>query len=271
MSQAVQLTLLQTFLIALYAWWKGCRFGYTLGVVTIFTPLTAALWVGIVLHNIPVAMKVGAALQLMYMGILAPGGSLPQDPGIAALICCTLAIKANLPVAASASLAIPIGLLSVQLMNLERIINISWVHLADKYAETGNTRGIYMAGILFPTLAKFVIYVIPVTAALFFGTSYFKTLVGMIPQWLMNGLTAVGGMMPALGFAIVVSVIGRKKLLPYFILGFFLVEYSKIAILPLAIFGGIIAYLHIVFTSNKNNNLMNGGSVNHEPAGTGSK
>ena len=53
------------------------------------------------------------------------------------------------------------------------------------------------------------------------------------------------------GFAIVVSVIGRKYLLPYFIAGFFLVKYGGLGIMPLAIFGGIIAYLHILFTYKK--------------------
>lgn len=263
MSQVTtQLTLLQAILIGLYAWFKGCRFGYTFGVLTIFSPLPAALWVGIVLHNIPVAMMVGASLQLMYMGILAPGGALPQDAGIAALFCCTLAVKANLPVSASVALAIPIGLLGVQLFNLERIINAAWVHMADKYAETGNTRGIYLAGILYPTLMKLILYVVPVAAGLYGGALYSRQLVAAIPTWLMNGLSVAGGMMPALGFAIVISVIGRKNLLPYFLLGFMLVEYAKIPILPLAVFGAIIAYLHIVFT-NKNNGGVN---PNEQPA-----
>jgi len=253
MSQVTtQITLLQAILIGLYAWFRGCCYGYTFGVLTIFSPLPAALWVGIVLHNIPVAMMVGASLQLMYMGILAPGGALPQDVCFAALLCCTLAVKANLPIAASVALAIPIGILGVQLYNIERFINVVWIHMADKYAETGNTRGIYLAGIVYPSLVKLVLYGLPVAVGLYGGVSYFKQLVSVIPSWLMNGLTVAGGMMPALGFAIVVSVIGRKNLLPYFLLGFMLVEYAKIPILPLAIFGAIIAYLHIVFTSKNN-------------------
>ncbi|WP_010632437.1 PTS mannose/fructose/sorbose/N-acetylgalactosamine transporter subunit IIC [Sporolactobacillus vineae] len=258
-SQVAQITLIQAILIGAYYWFKGCRVGYTVGVTTIFTPLPAALWVGIVLGNIPVAMSVGAALQLMYLGIIAPGGNLPQDSGLAALISCTAAVVLHIPSGAAIALAVPVGLLGAQLLNLERIINSLWVHMADKYAEKGNTGGIYRAGILYPILFKIPFYIIPVATALYFGTGYLAGIVKAIPAPLMNGLTVVGQMLPALGFAIVVSVIGRKYLLPYFALGFFLVAYSNIAILPLAIFGAIIAYLHVLFTKNKNGE---GGSSN---------
>ncbi|MDN5302587.1 MAG: mannose system component [Thermoanaerobacteraceae bacterium] len=54
--------------------------------------------------------------------------------------------------------------------------------------------------------------------------------------------------MPAVGFAIVVTVIGRKYLLPYFLAGYFLVQYAHLSPLPLVIFGLIISYLHLLFT-----------------------
>ncbi|MFX3619001.1 MAG: PTS mannose/fructose/sorbose/N-acetylgalactosamine transporter subunit IIC [Sporolactobacillus sp.] len=261
-TQVVQVTLLQAILIGAYYWLKGCRIGYTVGVALMFTPLPAALWVGIVLGNIPLAMTVGAALQLMYLGVIAPGGNLPQEPALAALISCTAAIALHLPIGAAVALAVPVGLLGAQMLNLERIINSVWIHMADKYAEQGNTGGIYRAGILYPILMKIPLYVIPVAVALYYGTGYLSGIVKAIPDPLMNGLTVVGEMLPALGFAIVVSIIGRKYLLPYFTLGFFLVAYTQIAILPLAIFGAIIAYLHILFTKGDTKGGSNDAKAN---------
>ena len=169
-----QVTVIQALLIGAYYLFKGCRFGYTLGVTTIFTPLPAALWVGIVLGNVPLAMTVGASLQLMYLGIIAPGGNLPQDSALAALIACTVVIKSNIPVEAAVSLAIPIGLLGAQLMNVERIINAAWVHMADKYAEKGNTTGLYLAGLVYPSLVKIPLYLLPVALAVYYGTTYIR-------------------------------------------------------------------------------------------------
>lgn len=54
--------------------------------------------------------------------------------------------------------------------------------------------------------------------------------------------------MPAVGFAIVATVIGRKYLLPYFLAGYFLVQYAHLSPMPLVIFGLIISYLHLLFT-----------------------
>ena len=250
-----QVTIIQSILIGLYYWIRNCRFGYTLGVPLIFTPLPASLWVGIVLGDVPLAMTVGAALQLMYLGIIAPGGNLPQDSTLAALIATTVVIKANIPVEAAISIAVPIGLLRAQLFNLERIINGVWVHMADKYAEEANTRGIYMAGLVYPVLAKIPLYAIPVALGVYYGSGYIQGVIDAIPAFLMHALTVVGGMMPALGFAIIVSVIGRKYLLPYFFAGFFLIKYTGIAIMPLAIAGVIIAYLHVLFTNGKGGNL----------------
>jgi PTS system mannose-specific IIC component len=261
-AQVAGVTIIQAILIGAYYWFKGCRIGYTVGVTTIFTPLPAALWVGIVLGDIPTAMTVGAALQMMYLGIIAPGGNLPQDSALSALISCTAAIVMDIPIGAAVALAVPVGLLGAQLLNLERIINSVWAHMADKCAEKGNTGGIYRAGILYPILYKIPFYIIPVAVALYFGTGYLANIINAIPQPIMNGLTVVGEMLPALGFAIVVSVIGKKYLLPYFALGFFLVAYTNIAILPLAIFGAIIAYLHVLFTRNKDT----GGGSSHANA-----
>ena len=110
-----KITLLQAFLIGLFYWFKGCRFGYTFGVFGLFSPLPAALWVGLVLHDVPTAMIVGAALQLMYLGLLAPGGAMPSDPTLAALIACSVAVVAKVNTGAAVALAVPIGLLEFRI------------------------------------------------------------------------------------------------------------------------------------------------------------
>ncbi|HDK4613426.1 TPA: PTS sugar transporter subunit IIC [Klebsiella oxytoca] len=53
----------------------------------------------------------------------------------------------------------------------------------------------------------------------------------------------MGGILPALGFAITIMVIGKKSLLPWFIGGFFAVLYLKVDIMAMAIFGTCVAFL----------------------------
>lgn len=141
-------------------------------------------------------------------------------------------------------------------------VNTTWVHMADKYAEEGNTRGIYLAGLLYPSLARIPITVTPVAVAVYFGAANIDKVLAVIPDWLMNGLTVAGGMLPALGFAIVIKIIGKKELLPYFVAGYFILKLSGIGILPLSIFGVIAAYLHIMFTNKDSGEEIANGTAN---------
>ena len=98
--------------------------------------------------------------------------------------------------------------------------------------------------------------------AVYFGAAHIDKILAVIPEWLMNGLTVAGGMLPALGFAIVIKIIGKKELLPYFVAGYFILKLSGIGILPLSIFGVIAAYLHIMFTNKNSGEVIAIGTAN---------
>lgn len=49
-----------------------------------------------------------------------------------------------------------------------------------------------------------------------------------VPQWLVHGFSVAGGLLPALGFALTMFVIGKKELFPWFIIGYFLIQFSGI-------------------------------------------
>jgi PTS system mannose-specific IIC component len=163
----------------------------------------------------------------------------------------TIVLATDAPVETAIALAIPLGLLGAQIAILIRTLNITWVHMADRYAAKGNIRGIYMCGIVYPSLMKIPLCWLPVSLAAFFGPTYVQLILDAIPQGIMDGLAVVGGMMPAVGFAMIVNIIGRRNLLPFFAAGFFFVVYSGISTMALAIAGLVLAYLTVTFTSNK--------------------
>ena len=43
----------------------------------------------------------------------------------------------------------------------------------------------------------------------------------ILPNWVITGFSVAGGLLPALGFAIIIITIRRKDLLPYFFIGFY--------------------------------------------------
>lgn len=77
------LSVTQSLLIALWvaavmSRWLGGGATLTLR----FSPLMTGLVVGLVMGNVAQAMIVTAALQMIYMGVFSPGGSMPAEPSI---------------------------------------------------------------------------------------------------------------------------------------------------------------------------------------------
>ena len=62
-----------------------------------FSPLMAGFVVGLVLGNMPLAMVTTATIQLIYMGVVAPGGAMPSEPCISAAVAASAAVLAHLP------------------------------------------------------------------------------------------------------------------------------------------------------------------------------
>lgn len=230
-------------LMGIYYWFSRLRFGYTFSGMLI-QPIVIGVFVGLIMGDMQKAMTIAAGMQLVYLGVTStPGGNVPSDPALAACIAIPLGVKAGMSVNVAIALAIPFGVIGVFVDQLRRTINAAWVHMADKYAEDANTGGIMRAAFLYPAIAGFIIRFPVVFAANFYGAKVVNSFLKIMPYWLTHSFEIMGGILPALGFAITIMVIGKKKLIPFFILGFFAVLYLKIDIMAVAIFGTCIALL----------------------------
>ena len=75
--------------------------------------------------------------------------------------------------------------------------------------------------------------------------------VNLLPAWSTNGLAIAGNILPALGFAITIIVIGKKQYIPLFIIGFFLVTYSGLNTIGISIFGLCAVLLYMQSQNTK--------------------
>lgn len=206
-------------------------------------PIVLAVPIGLIMGDLPNAMIIGASLQMIYLGAIAPGGTLPSDEALAACIAILLALEAGLEPGIAVTLAVPIGLLGVLIDNLKRTYHSYFIHLADKAVEENNLKKMRRAEFWYPLIVSVPLRVIPATLALAFGVDAVTAFLNSIPAWATNGLSVAGGLLPALGFAVTIMVIGKKKLLPYFIIGFAIVAYSGINTIGVAVFAICIALL----------------------------
>lgn len=109
--------------------------------------------------------------------------------------------------------------------------------MADRYAEEANTRQIMLCNNVYPTILNFILrFPIPFLAN-YYGADAVNSFMESVPEWLTHGFSVAGGLLPALGFALTMFVIGKKELLPWFFIGYFLIQFSGIPVLGAAIFG----------------------------------
>ncbi len=239
------MTVAQAILIALLYWISQAKIWYGFSIMRM--PLCIAPFIGLMFSDIPTALQVGATLQMIYIGSIAPGGNPPADEGLASCIAIPIALTAGIDPTVAISLAIPLGLLGVVLENVRKTLNTFFVHMADKYAAEGNVRGLQLSATLYPILLAFPMRFIPVFIACLFGPEAIQAFVNMLPEWITHGLSAAGNILPALGFAITMIVIGKKQYLPLFVIGFFIVAYTGLSTVGIAIFGACAVLMIMQF------------------------
>ena len=69
--------------------------------------------------------------------------------------------------------------------------------------------------------------VVPIFAALVLGGNYIKDLFDKIPPVIMTGLNVAGGMLPAIGFAMLLNMMLKKNMWPYLLVGFVFSAFLK--------------------------------------------
>ena len=225
------------------------RVGYTLSSV-LGSPIFIGFCLGLYFNDVTNGLAIGASIQLVYLGVILTGGNLPTDAVLAATIALPVALKTGLDADAAVALAVPFGVLGVFLDQMRRTSNSIWVRMGDKYAANGDAKGLWRCAFLYPELATILLRFVPVFVLTLFGTDAIISLLDMMPDWVISGFSVAGGLLPAMGFAIILLTIGKPKLMPYFFIGFFAVQYIGINTMAAAIFGACISLL-VVFNMSK--------------------
>ncbi|WP_027417210.1 PTS mannose/fructose/sorbose/N-acetylgalactosamine transporter subunit IIC [Aneurinibacillus terranovensis] len=217
---------------------------YGWGQTMISRPVVAGPIMGLILGDMKTGLYIGATIEMMYLGTIPVGAAIPPDPTAATAIATSIAILSGIDPKAAPALAVPVAMAAQSLQMLIWTGNVGLTHKADKYAEAGNIKGmekIHITGSFLFFLQGFV----PAFVATLFGVSAVKLVIQHIPTWFMNGLTVAGGMLPALGFAMLFTMMSSKKLLPYFIIGFVVAAFFKATLIAAAALGVGAMLLHL--------------------------
>lgn len=78
--------------------------------------------------------------------------------------------------------------------------------------------------------------------------------VGKMPEFISTGMDIAGGLLPAMGFAMLARMIMKKDVAPFFFIGYFVVAYSGLSTTGVALFAILI--LAVMFMMNKETKVV---------------
>lgn len=259
----VTVSLFQAILIGLGYYLSQGPWLMGLGFWTLYRPLVAGLLVGVILGDPGKGALIGATINLVYLGFISAGGSIPGDPALAGWVATAIALAGNLDYGAALALAVPVGLLGTVIWNARMTVGSAFAHMADRAAEKADIPGLIRANILWPQLWLFAITAVPVTIAVYLGAGFIGGLVAGFPAWLLNGLAISGGVLPAIGIAMNMRFIFKGAAIPFFFLGYFamVVAGAQLTMMVLAVIGAGLAVLHVYYLGDRVKGVSRDASV----------
>lgn len=231
------------------------------GQTMIERPLVVGAVAGLVFGDLQTGILIGASLEAIFMGAVDIGGALSAEPVTATVLATTFAITLNVNMKAALALAVPIGVFAAFIsMFLKNVVMNIFAPLVDKVAANDDSKGLTKLHFGMWFINYFVFSLVTFFSVLA-GAQPVQHLVKQIPANLMAGLAATGGLLPAVGFAILLRMLWSKNLSPFYFLGFILAAYVNLPSVAIAAIGIIIVILQwnrdkqIMDLENKQKNI----------------
>lgn len=232
----------------LIAVWTGvCTFDLFGPQLSLWRPMFSSAITGLLLGDFTQGLILGAAFELMWLGVVGVGAYVPPDVVTGAIVGTAVGIMSKQGAELAIAIAVPVAIVAQQLDMLARTVAMWFTHQADKRAATGDfdkASRYHLMCLPFFLLTRMV----PVFLAVFLGAPYVEAMFSSIPGFILTGLSVAGGLLPALGFGMLLSMMLNKKLWIFLILGFVLNVYMGVPTIGLALVGIIMAVLYDQFT-----------------------
>lgn len=207
------------------------------------SPVFAGFISGLIMGDMATGLTIGAALQLMVLGVGTFGGASRIDATSGAVLATAFSVSQGIdPELAVSTIAVPVAALLVYTDIAGRFSTTYFAHRVDAAVEKFDYAAIernYLLGAI-PWAAS---RALPVLLALAFGGEFVELMVTKIQeyQWIADGLTLAARMLPGLGFAILLHYLPLKRNLHYLAVGFALTAMLTVLYGNVSALGGAVA------------------------------
>jgi PTS system mannose-specific IIC component len=254
----MDLNVIQIILVIIVAFLAGIE-----GILDEFQfhqPIIACTLIGLVTGNLVPCLILGGTLQLIALGWANIGAAVAPDAALASVasaIILVLSGQGKAGVASAIAIAVPLAVAGLLLTIIVRTIATALVHFMDAAANEGNIRKIEFWQIVAICLQGLRI-AIPAALIIAIGAGPVRDLLTSMPTWLTEGLAIGGGMVVAVGYAMVINMMATKEVWPFFAIGFVLATVSQITLIGLGAIGVALALIYLALS--KQGGSGNGGN-----------
>ncbi|MCT4457233.1 PTS mannose/fructose/sorbose transporter subunit IIC [Lactiplantibacillus paraplantarum] len=233
-------------------------------------PVVACTLIGLVTGQLIPCVILGGSLQMIALGWANIGAAVAPDAALASIasaIILVLGGQGRAGVSSAIAIAVPLAVAGLLLTIIARTLATGIVHIMDRAAEEGSFAkidfwqwvAICMQGLRIA---------IPAALILAVGATPVKAMLNAMPAWLTDGLSIGGGMVVAVGYAMVINMMASREVWPFFALGFVLAAISDITLIGLGAIGISLALMYLALSKQGNaGNNGGGGSNTGDPVG----
>lgn len=214
---------------------------WVLGQCMIERPLVVGLVAGLLMGDVKTGVIIGASLEAIFMGAVNIGGAISAEPVTATALAVAFTVGAGVEQSAAITLAVPVGVVTAFLsIALNNVVLSLFSGSFDKLAADGNEKGLAVQHFAL-WFFKYAAFALIAFLGVYLGAEPVSNIVNQIPENVMNGLNAVGSLLPAVGMALLLQMLWSKELAVYFFLGFTLYQYLDLPMIAIAVLGVVIA------------------------------
>ncbi len=230
--------------------------GTSIGNYTLGRPLVGGLICGLILGDVATGILVGAAMQVVYIALVTPGGTVSADVRAVSYIGIPLAMIAVKSYglspaspdgqAMATSFGTMVGTLGTVLFYGTATMNLVWQHMGWEAVEKGNYHRLYLVDMGLPWISHILFSFLPTLIMCKMGAPMVDLIKNYLPMdgIAMKTLFTVGALLPCVGIGILLKQIVSKPLdfIPFFF-GFTLAASLGINLVSATVIAGMFAMI----------------------------
>lgn len=231
-------------------------------------PLVACTLIGLVSGQLVPCVILGGTLQMIALGWANIGAAVAPDAALASIASAIILVmggQGEAGVDTAIAVAIPLAVAGLFLTMIVRTLSVACVHRMDAAAAKGSFGGVEAWHIIAICMQGLRI-AIPAAALLAIPTSTVQGFLESMPAWLTDGMSIGGGMVVAVGYAMVINMMATREVWPFFAIGFCLAAISDLTLIALGAIGLSMALIYLTL-SESGGSSSGGGSNTGDPLG----